>query len=46
MKLSKAKGRRDARRAAWDRFDWPKGFKRPGSYKKPWPAGVGRSHTK
>lgn len=44
MNLKKASGRLAARRRSFDAADYPDGFKRPGSYKKPWPRGRQKSH--
>lgn len=35
MKRRKAQARLERRRKAWDAREYPQGFKRPGSYKKP-----------
>lgn len=44
MKGKKEAGRLAARRKAFDAMKNTDGMKRPGSRKKPWPAGRGRSH--
>jgi hypothetical protein len=46
VKLSKARGRLAARRKVFDAMKENDAYKRPGSYKKPFPAGRGKSHKK